>query len=74
MTSARPGNLRLSINGEIREMPGPATVAELLQRLSLRSDQVAVERNKRLVRASDHASTALADGDVIEVVTFFGGG
>ena len=74
MPSPRPGNLRLSINGEHREIAGPATVADLLRQLGLGANQVAVERNRRLVPAKEHASTALADGDVLEIVTFFGGG
>jgi thiamine biosynthesis protein ThiS len=35
---------------------------------------VAVERNKVIVRRAEHATTALADRDRLEVVTFFGGG
>jgi thiamine biosynthesis protein ThiS len=70
----QPESLRVSVNGEIRAVPAPMTVAELLQRLGLRPGQVAVERNRKLVRGADHATTALADGDVLEIVTFFGGG
>ncbi len=66
--------LGITVNGDPRTMPAGATVADLVATLGLRPEQVAVERNKAIVRRADHASTALADGDRLEVVTFFGGG
>lgn len=66
--------IAIEVNGEPRTCPRGATVADLLQVLKLRSEHVAVERNKRLVRRAEHASTVLDDGDRIEVVSFFGGG
>lgn len=68
------GELRLTVNGEPRTVPRGATVADLVVRLGLPRAQVAVERNKVIVRAAEHATTVLADGDQVEVVTFFGGG
>jgi thiamine biosynthesis protein ThiS len=66
--------LRIHVNGEPCAMPAGSTVADLVQALGLEPKQVAVERNKELVRRADHAATRLADGDRLEVVTFFGGG
>ena len=68
------GALQVTVNGEPRAIPAPATVAELVRLLGLQPAQVAVERNRRLVRRDDHASTQLADGDRLEIVTFLGGG
>lgn len=67
-------HVRVHVNGELREFAAPLTVADLLVHLGLAGRPVAVERNKALVRKAEHATTALADGDRIEVVTFFGGG
>lgn len=66
--------LRLWINGEERIVPAPMTIADLIAWLSLQPAQVAIERNKALVRRAEHASTRLVDGDRLEVVTLFGGG
>lgn len=68
------GDLAIHVNGEPRTMPAGSSVADLVLVLGLVPTQVAVERNKEIVRRADHAATALADGDRIEVVTFFGGG
>ena len=68
------GSLRLRMNGELREVAQGATVADLVADLGLKPEQVAVERNRQIVRRPDHAETLLEDGDHLEVVTFFGGG
>lgn len=66
--------LTITLNGEARAVPAGSTVASLLAELGLRDRQVAVERNKQIVRRPDHATTELLDGDQLELVTFFGGG
>ena len=64
----------ITVNGEAREVPAPATVADLLQRIGLDTRKVAVERNLEIVPKSAYGATALADGDRIEIVHFIGGG
>lgn len=66
-------NLDIHINGENRSV-GASTVAALLEELDIPSVKVAVERNLEIVPKSAFASTALADGDRIEIVQFVGGG
>jgi thiazole synthase len=66
--------LQLQVNGETKTMPGPVTVAQLLDRLGYDRRRVAVEVNRNLVPRSTHESHALAAEDVIEVVTLVGGG
>lgn len=66
--------IQITVNGDPRPLPAGSTVADLVAALGLQPTQVAVERNKELVRRADHASTGLLDGDRLEVVTFFGGG
>ncbi len=72
MTSARA--LRLTVNGEPRELPGPATLLDLLAHLGLDPRTVVVERNREIVRRPQLGDTAVADGDLIELVHFVGGG
>jgi sulfur carrier protein len=64
----------VTVNGEPRTLAAGSTVADLVAALKLLPTQVAVERNKVLVRRADHAATVLAAGDRLEVVTLFGGG
>lgn len=66
--------MRLTVNGKAREVPEPLTVRGLVELLGLTDGPVAVERNREVVPRAEHASTALAEGDVLEVVHFVGGG
>ena len=66
--------MRISINGESRELPAGTTLAELLAELGLEALHVAVEVNLELVPRAAHAKHQLADGDRLEVVTLVGGG
>ncbi|WP_240756998.1 sulfur carrier protein ThiS [Roseicella aquatilis] len=66
--------ISIMVNGEPREIPGPATVADLLARIGLDTRKVAVERNLEIVPRSTYAATALAAGDRLEIVHFIGGG
>lgn len=64
----------IQLNGETLELPEGASVADLIERLELTGRRVAVERNLDIVPRSQYASTALADGDRLEVVHAIGGG
>lgn len=66
--------IALLVNGEARTLPAGSTVKDLVAALGLKPEQVAVERNKTIVRRADHAAVHLQEGDRVEVVTFFGGG
>jgi sulfur carrier protein len=66
--------MRATVNGEPLELPDGLTVQSLLVRLSLAFDRVAVERNGTVVKRARHAEEKLKDGDVLEIVTFVGGG
>ena len=66
--------MRLTVNGRETELPGGGSVVDLLAALGLAGRPVAVERNRVVVPRAEHAKTALAEGDRIEVVTLVGGG
>ena len=52
----------------------PLTVTRLLESLDLRSEQVAVEVNLKILDRSDFATWNLEEGDKIEILSFIGGG
>ncbi len=66
--------MKIVLNGETKSLPEPMALDGLLEALELAADRVAVELNRELVRRRDHATTRLADGDVVEIVTLVGGG
>ena len=66
--------MRLTVNGETREAPDSATLADLLASLGIDARRVAVERNREIAPKSLWAEIALKDGDQLEIVQFVGGG
>jgi thiazole synthase len=64
----------ITVNGEPRQVPPRQTVADLLAALHYDRRRVAVEVNRELVTAREHAQKHLAEGDAVEIVTLVGGG
>ncbi len=76
--AARPhsaSGITVTVNGAGRTVPHGGTVASLLESLGLHPALVVVERNREILRdRARFADVALADGDVLELVHFVGGG
>jgi thiamine biosynthesis protein ThiS len=66
--------MKIVVNGEQQEAEEPLTVAYLLQRLNLRSEQVAVEINLKILDRGDFPTWNLHEGDKVEILSFIGGG
>lgn len=66
--------MQILVNGQSRQEVSPLSLAALLESLSLESRRVAVELNRQIVPRANYASTHLAEGDQLEIVTLVGGG
>ncbi|WP_421567517.1 sulfur carrier protein ThiS [Stenotrophomonas sp. PD6] len=66
--------MNIQLNGDPRQLPQSATVLDLLQAEDLTQRRVAVEVNGEIVTRSLHATHALREGDVVEIVHALGGG
>ena len=66
--------MRITVNGQPRDVPDRTTVARLIEMLPTAGGPVAVEVNREIVPRSLHTDRALAPGDEIEIVTLVGGG
>jgi len=64
----------IRLNGDPHELPGPLTVAALLERLAIDARRVAVELNLAVVKRAAYDTATVGDGDEVEVVNFVGGG
>lgn len=60
--------MRIQVNGEAREVEA-ATLDSLLRELDYGNAPVATALNLSFVRAADRATTALKQGDAVEIVT-----
>lgn len=63
----------VKINGEQLDVAGK-TITEYLATTSYDVKRIAIERNGDIVAKVTYESTVLVDGDIIEVVSFVGGG
>lgn len=66
--------MNVQVNGEPRDVPEGTTVRGLVELLGLTDGPVAVEKNGAVIRRAHHVTELLAEGDVVEVVHFVGGG
>ena len=63
-----------TVNGTKKELPGVFSVKEYLEQNGYVISQIAVELNEEILPKTEYVSTVLKDGDVIEIVSFMGGG
>ncbi len=66
--------MKISVNGEQRDVPEGTTITDLLALLEIHVPHVAVECNLEVIPRTQHAKTELTEGDQLEVVTLVGGG
>ncbi len=66
--------MQVYVNGELKDLPGTSSLAELVTQLELPAARIAIELNREVVRRSEWGSTMLKDEDRIEIVHFVGGG
>src|SRR5947208_17075597 len=66
--------MRITLNGEPREVADGQSVASLLADLGIPAERVAVELNLKVVDRQTFPGTPLREGDRVEVIGFIGGG
>jgi sulfur carrier protein len=66
--------VRLTINGEVHDVPAGLTLSALVEHLGLAEGPVAIERNREVVPRAEHAHVNVQPGDTLEIVHFVGGG
>lgn len=63
----------VQINGKFEDVTG-TSLEEYLIKNGFNSRMVAVEKNGSIIKKADYSKTMLLDGDVVEIVSFVGGG
>lgn len=66
--------MKLQINGDEKDFQDVHTLAELVEKLGMKQDRVAIELNREIVPRGAWSETTLAEGDRLEIVHFVGGG
>lgn len=66
--------MNITLNGKAQQLEQVNTVSDLIAFLGYQGKRIAVEANGDIVPKSQHGTTALAEGDQIEIVVAVGGG
>lgn len=66
--------MKIVVNGENKEVAGPATLEELIRQLGVGKETVVAEVNRRIIQLDQRSGFQLSDGDQIELIQFVGGG
>ena len=70
----RKPNMKIQVNGENWQLEQPATIKQVLVRLNLGNDSIAVLVNDNVIPAAERDAFTLKEGDRVEVFAFAGGG
>ncbi len=66
--------MTISVNGEAQQVADGATLDAFLDNLGVRRDGTAVALNDDVVPRAHHGSTALSEGDRLEIIVAVAGG
>ena len=64
----------IRVNGKQETFEWAISLKEKKKKKGYRPERIAVERNGEIVPRNRYGETLLADGDVLEIVSFVGGG
>ena len=66
--------MEIILNGEKFTLETGSNIVNLIDKLDLNADKLAIERNLEIVPKSKFAMTIIEEGDKLEIVHFIGGG
>ena len=66
--------MRIVLNGDPADLPGPMSIQALLERLQIDPRVVAVECDRVVIKRARYAETMVTEGAEVEIVAFVGGG
>ena len=66
--------MEITLNGEKYTLETGSNIVNLIDKLDLNVDKLAIERNLEIVPKSKFAMTIIEEGDKLEIVHFIGGG
>lgn len=65
--------MTIIING-LEETCPPCTLAQLVEAKGLEAHSLVIELNQQIIKQDTWQSTTLHDGDILELLSFVGGG
>lgn len=66
--------IQIKVNGEAYQLAAAARVTDLIAKLALPPERLAIELNLQILPRAKWSDTLLQEGDKLEIVHFVGGG
>jgi sulfur carrier protein len=66
--------MQIQLNGESFVLEEDININDFLKKLTIDKNKVAIELNKNVVPKNSYSNTVITNKDVVEIVTFIGGG
>lgn len=66
--------MNIQVNGNSKELPESQNIKELIKSFCRTHNHVIVELNGQIVKPTNWEKIFLKEGDIIELITFVGGG
>ena len=65
---------KIQLNGDLYEINNGTSLNELLNKLKIQKNKVAIEVNGEIIEKNKYPNLILNKGDKVEIVQFIGGG
>jgi thiamine biosynthesis protein ThiS len=66
--------MKITCNGETKEITPNTTLISFIKDMDLNPDTVVAECSGRIIKREEYDSLVLAEGNVLELIRFVGGG
>jgi len=66
--------MKITCNGEIKEMTPDTTLVSFIREMDLNPDTVVAECDGRIIKRDEYETLILTDGNILELIRFVGGG
>ncbi len=67
-------NIKIIVNGNDVEIKENSTIQDFIAKRHITGKMFAIEKNLEIINKDRYETEVIKDGDVIEIVGFFGGG
>ena len=66
--------IKVTLNGEVKGFSDNITIKAIIEKYCRNSENIVAELNRDIIKRDKWQDKELADGDVLELISFMGGG
>lgn len=66
--------MKVLINGKEKELAENLSIEKMLSAIDINREVVVIEYNEKILKKNEWAETFIKNGDIVEIISFVGGG